>query len=53
MKYHDLVEAGREVGYRTELITIEVGSWGMLCANNFPLLVLIVFFNVFLTFVCT
>ena len=34
-KYHDLVQAGREAGYRTELITIEVGSRGMLCANDF------------------
>ena len=29
-KYHDLVEAGRAAGYRTELITVEVGSRGML-----------------------
>ena len=28
--YQDLVEAGRAAGYKTELITIEVGSWGML-----------------------
>ena len=30
-KYHDLVEAGREAGYRTELLTIEVGL-GVCCA---------------------
>ena len=29
-KYQDLVKAGRAVGYRTELITVEVGSRGML-----------------------
>ena len=29
-KYHDLVEAGSAAGYRTELITVEVGSRGML-----------------------
>ena len=33
-KYYDLVEAVREAGYRTELITIEVGSRGMLCASD-------------------
>ena len=35
-KYHDLVEAGRETGYRTELqlIIIVVGSQGMLCASD-------------------
>ena len=27
-KYHDLVEAGRAAGYKTELITVEVGSRG-------------------------
>ena len=27
-KYQDLVEAGRETGYRTELLTVEVGSRG-------------------------
>ena len=37
-KYYDLVEAGREVGYSTELITIEVGSRGMLCAADFDTL---------------
>ena len=30
MKYHDLVEVGRAVGYKAELITMEVGSRGML-----------------------
>ena len=29
-KYQDLVEAGRAAGYKTELITVEVGSRGML-----------------------
>ena len=29
-KYHDLVVAGRDAGYRVKLITIEVGSRGML-----------------------
>ena len=29
-KYYDLVVAGRAAGYRTELITVEVGSRGML-----------------------
>ena len=29
-KYHDLVEAGRAAGYKTDLITVEVGSRGML-----------------------
>ena len=29
-KYHDLVETGSAVGYRTELITVEVGPRGML-----------------------
>ena len=38
VKYHDLVEAGREAGYRIELITTEVGSWGMLGANEFDAL---------------
>ena len=28
-KYQDLVEAGRAVGYRSELLTVEVGSRGM------------------------
>lgn len=30
----DLVEAGRAAGYTTELITIEVGSWGMLSTSD-------------------
>ena len=30
MKYHDLVEAGRAAGYKTQFITMEVGSRGML-----------------------
>ena len=30
MKYHNLVEVGRAVGYKAELITMEVGSRGML-----------------------
>ena len=29
-KYQDLVESGRAAGYKTELITFEVGSRGML-----------------------
>ena len=29
-KYYDLMEAGRAAGYRCELITVEVGSRGML-----------------------
>ena len=29
-KYHDLVMAGRAAGYRVRLITLEVGSRGML-----------------------
>ena len=34
-KYYDLVEAGRAAGYRTELITVEVGSRGMLGDSDF------------------
>ena len=34
-KYQDLVEAGRAAGYRTELITVEVGSRGMLGSSDF------------------
>ena len=34
-KYLDLVEAGRSAGYKTELITIEVGSRGMVCIDDF------------------
>ena len=37
-KYQDLVEAGRAAGYRTELITIEVGSRGMLSHSDLELL---------------
>ena len=33
-KYQDLVEAGRAAGYRTELITVEVGSRGMLGSSD-------------------
>ena len=38
VKYQDLVEAGQAAGYRTELITIEVGSRGMLSANDFDVI---------------
>ena len=34
-KYHDLVEAGRAAGYKTDLITVEVGSRGMLGESMF------------------
>ena len=37
-KYQDLVEAGRAAGYRTELITIEVGSREMLSHSDLELL---------------
>ena len=37
-KYHDLVEAGRAAGYKTELITVEVGSRGMLGSSDFDAL---------------
>ena len=37
-KYHDLEEAGRVAGYKTELITIEVGSRGMVCSADFEIL---------------
>ena len=37
-KYHDLVEAGCEAGYSTELITLEVGSRGMVSENDFGIL---------------
>ena len=30
LKYYDLVEAGRAAGYRSHLITVEVGLRGML-----------------------
>ena len=33
-KYYDLVEAGKAAGYRTELITVEVGSLGMLGVSD-------------------
>ena len=33
-KYYDLVEAGKAAGYRTELITVEVGSRGMLGVSD-------------------
>ena len=29
-KYHDLIESGILAGYKTKLITVEVGSRGML-----------------------
>ena len=35
VKYQDLVEAGHAAGYKTELITIEVGSRGMVCVADF------------------
>ena len=34
-KYNDLVMAGRDAGYRVKLITIEVGSRGMLEVDAF------------------
>ena len=34
-KYYDLVQAGRAAGYRTELLTVEVGSRGMLSVSDF------------------
>ena len=37
-KYHDLVEAGRAARYNTELITVEVGSRGMLGDSDFEAL---------------
>jgi hypothetical protein len=37
-KYADLVEAGKVAGYRTELITIEVGSRGMVGIAEFDTL---------------
>ena len=33
-KYQDLLEAGRAAGYKTELLTIEVGSRGMLTPSE-------------------
>ena len=37
-KYHDLEEAGRVAGYKTELISIEVGSREMVCSADFEIL---------------
>ena len=37
-KYLDLVEAERGARFKTELITVEVGSRGMLCATDFNIL---------------
>ena len=34
-KYHDLVEAGRAERFKAELLTIEVGSRGMLGVSDF------------------
>ena len=34
-KYHDLVEAGRAERFKTDLLTIEVGSRGMLGVSDF------------------
>ena len=34
-KYHDLVKAGRAAGYKTDLITVVVGSHGMLGESLF------------------
>ena len=34
----NLEEAGRVAGYKTELITIEVGSRGMVCSADFEIL---------------
>lgn len=33
-KYQDLLEAGRAAGYKTELLTVEVGSRGMLASSD-------------------
>ena len=33
-KYLDLVEAGREVGYRVKLLSLEVGSRGMILDSD-------------------
>ena len=35
MKYKDLVEASRNAGYETELMTIEVGLRGMVGISSF------------------
>ena len=37
-KYHDLVEAGLAAGYRSKLITVEVGSRGMVDVSDFTAL---------------
>ena len=37
-KYNDLIESARRAGYRSELITIEVGSRGMLSDEDFDTL---------------
>ena len=37
-KYQELVEAGCEAGYRTELITLEVGSRGMVLDSDFEMI---------------
>ena len=37
-KYHELENAGRVAGYKTELIPIEVGSRGMVCSVDFGIL---------------
>lgn len=37
-KYHDLVEAERALGYKSELITVEIGSWGMVGISDFTAL---------------
>ena len=37
-KYHDLVEAGLAAGYRSQLITVEVGSRGMVDVSDFTAL---------------
>ena len=34
-KYHDLMEAGLAAGYRSKLISVEVGSWGMVDISDF------------------
>ena len=33
-KYHDLVEAGLAAGYRSQLTTVEVGSWDMVDVSD-------------------
>ena len=34
VKYHDLVEARKAAGYKTELLTVEVGCRGMLGSSD-------------------